>query len=284
MRRSDLHITQIPTISAIYFGLLNSGYDFYHFERDEQHTALVNHFSTAAKPLSFFRQARQNTCEAYPYWPRAALMETASFYLTSDCADWDSRDALIKYVMNTGNISDYERDTAFWSWLDHFPEALKQVMESPCFVHYLQWERKWIAEQSSRYANELQRIADMLHRSVDKYHSPVKNMQIVLNPIKCVYSADYHLVDDHFIFSSGRFQMASIVHEFLHHVVHPVVAVHRQEILSNPMKYPEIDCSYYVAGQMNAFEEYMVRRLTRDAMNDHMPNDLHDYLQLLMKQ
>lgn len=284
MRHPDLHITQIPAISAIYFGLLNSGYDFYHLERDEQHTASVHHFSTAMKPLSFFRQARQNTCEAYPYWPRAALMETAAFHLTSDCADWNSRDALYKHVMNAGNISDVERDAAFWSWLDQFPEALKQVMDSPHFVYYLQWERDWIAEQNSRYANELQQIADLLHRSVDKYHSPVKNMQIVLNPIKCVYSADYHLVDDRFIFSSGRFQMASIVHEFLHHVVHPVVAMHRQEILSNPKEYPGIDRSYYAAGQANAFEEYMVRQLTENAMNGHMPNDLHHYLQLLLKQ
>ena len=65
MRYLDLHITQIPAISAIYFGLLNSGYDFYHLERDAQHTASVQHFSTVMKPHAFFMQARQNTCEAY---------------------------------------------------------------------------------------------------------------------------------------------------------------------------------------------------------------------------
>lgn len=120
---------------------------------------------------------------------------------------------------------------------------------------------------------------------VSKYGSPVHDIQIVINPIKCVYSADYHLDKNCFIFCSGAFRAESVIHEFLHHVVHPVVVEIADMVLANKRAYPGIDESYYLsgskAGQLNAFEEYVVRTLTTDVMNGIYPDELISYLKEL---
>ena len=54
-----------------------------------------------------------------------------------------------------------------------------------------------------------------------------------------------------------------MIHEFLHHVVHLVVAGTADMVLDYKRIWPDIDDSYYLPGdndgQLNAFEEYSGR-------------------------
>lgn len=77
-------ITNNPVISAIYFALLQCGYDYYALERNEEHIRAVEALCQSAVLPPFFSEVKQSTCEVYPYWPRAAMLETASFYLNSE--------------------------------------------------------------------------------------------------------------------------------------------------------------------------------------------------------
>lgn len=116
-----------------------------------------------------------------------------------------------------------------------------------------------------------------------QYNSPVKDIQIVINPIKCVYSADYHMNDNCFVFSSGSFRVESVIHEFLHHVIHASILLLKDRILQPPYQYPGVDSSYYISGddtgKYNAFEEFAVRKLTKRVMTDDYPSDLIAYLE-----
>ena len=100
----------------------------------------------------------------------------------------------------------------------------------------------------------------------------------VLNPIKCVYASDYHFSDHSFIFTSGDLKISSVVHEYLHTVVHPLLAGTKTE----RKVYPGIDESYCLdqseQGYRNAFEEYAVRSLTKRILRQEWPADLSDYL------
>lgn len=216
-------ISNIPEISAIYFALLQCGYDYYSIERGGEHNDTVRSFAGSGAVPSFFYGTKQNTCEVYPYWPRAAILETASFYLSPDHLQFREYDAFHERIMASGNILDCERDQKLWTWITEFPAALSQVLESDAYRCYMEWENRWIAEQNVKHEKELRLIQRCLDMCVSKYGSPVRDIQIVVNPIKCVYSADYHLTGDRFVFSSGDFRLDSVIHEFLHHVVHPVV-------------------------------------------------------------
>ncbi|RKJ17969.1 hypothetical protein D7X48_20165 [bacterium D16-50] len=82
MGYKELFITNIPAISAVYFSLLQCKYDFYPIEREAVLKDKLRSFIVSdCGEYDFFFDVKQNTCEVYPYWPRAAMLETATFYI-----------------------------------------------------------------------------------------------------------------------------------------------------------------------------------------------------------
>ena len=279
MDYKELFITNIPAISAIYFSLLQCKYDFYPIKREAVLKDKLRSFIISdCGDYDFFFDVKQNTCEVYPYWPRAAMLETATFYIDLPRERFIDFNVYKKYIMSAKNISDTERDQLFWDWIIQFPKALKSVLQSDSFSRYLKWENDWIVEQNQKYKKELKRIGNILVLCKDKFKSPIQNIQVVLNPIKCVYSADYHLKDRNFIFCSGFLSEEAIVHEFIHHIVHPIIENRQNEILCCRLTNLDIDTSYYLnndeVGILNAFEEYIVRELTDTIVSGNVPETL----------
>ena len=275
-----MNISTNEAISAIYYALWQDGYEYTHFERGEAHLAALAAFA-AGEAHPFFAGVRQNTCEVYPYWPRAALLETASYHAAQ--GEFRDFEALRSKIMSAPNVADNERDDGFWAWLAEFPAALQDVMNSEGFRRYMAWERAWCDDFSRKNQAELAKIQRCLDVCRARYASPVREVQLLISPIKCVYSADYHLVGETFVFSSGRLAAESVIHEFLHHVVHPAVEACAAAIQADECLYPEVDASYYAAGRLNAFEEYAVRQLTQLAMADELPKDFLTFMQQLLK-
>lgn len=275
---NSLLITQIQKISAIYCGLFQSGYNYFSIERSHEHIALLYDFIGESSSAAFFSEASQNTCDVYSYWPRAYIMEAASFYLDDNNMTFRDFGTFHRKIMSAGNISEKERDGALWNWISKFPKALSDILSGELFSRYMEWEKKWIAEQNNIHKQELELIERCLDCCVNKWKSPVQSIQICINPIKCVYSSDYHLVDSCFIFSSGAFRKESIIHEFLHHVVHPAVEQQKEAILMRRPMNKYLDDSYYLSGDdagiINGFEETVVRLLTEKVMNRVYPKDL----------
>ncbi len=276
----ELRISQNMRISAIYYALLQSGYEYAHLDRDVKHTEALAAFAYE-EGFPFFDGVRQSSCEVYPYWPRAALLETASFHVADESPIFREKAVLQRKIMSMSNVANAERDESFWMWLADFPPVLHEVLKNTHFLRYLEWEKTWIDQQNTLHAEALKRIARCVEICAEKYRSPMWQIRMVINPIKCVYSADYHLQGECFVFTSGRLQETSVIHEFLHHVVHPVVVQHRELIMQDDRLYPGIDASYYEAGRLNAFEEHLVRELTQRAMQDALPDNLPAFLHTL---
>ena len=281
-------IIQLPKISAVYYGLLQSGYDFYAPERSAGHIRDIGAYRGRELSNAFFSGARQNTCEVYPYWPRAFIMESASFFLNDSNTGFRDFGTLRRKILSAGNISERERDESLWKWLEGFPRAVASVLSDGSFAGYLEWEREWIAGQERIHRGEVSLIRECLETCTGRYHSPVREIRVCLNPIKCVYSSDYHLADGCFIFSSGAFRADSIIHEFLHHVVHPAVEERKAMILKRRPVNEQLDDSYYLSGDdcgvLNAFEETVVRSLTEEVMKGKYPGDLSAYLESVLAE
>lgn len=283
MKENKLLISGHPAISAIYYALLQCGYDFYPIERDP---AVINELERFLLPDSgeffFFMQVRQNTCQAYPYWPRAAMLETAVFYMDLPGARFADWDGYKHHILSAKNIANGERNEIFWNWVAAFPAALEHVMQSDGFHRYQDWVCTWIAQQNQAHQYDLRRIEALLALCRERFGSPVHSVQIVLDPIKCVYASDYHIRDGDFLFCLGELRADSVLHEFLHHSVHPVVEARKAEILSRDLTGLSLDDSYYLdgsgVGKLNAFEESVVRRLTGRILRDDPPRDLDRFL------
>jgi len=290
MQKTKMAISSKAEISAIYFALLQCGYDYYALEKDAGLISKLESYRTQQNPhqLSFFSKIKQNTCEVYPYWPRAAVLEEATFYLDNTCTGFTQFTQLQNRIMNAGNISPKEKDGDLWDWITQFPMALKDVLVSSPFLSYLSWERSWIAEQNEIFREDLKNLQTILQQCNALYGSPLDGIHVLLNPIKCAYSSDHYEHGGHLYFSLGWFRKESILHELLHPVIHPYVMRMRDEILHYQGCFPDIDESYRQdgsdAGRLNAAEEYLVRALTERAVCGALPNDLNQYIQDKMKE
>ena len=164
MECKKLSISNNAAISAIYFALLQCGYDFYSIEHDAPTVNKIGSFIMfdSSDEYGFFSEVRQNTCEVYPYWPRASMLETATFYMDLPRACFVDFNAYKSNILSAKNISDIERNERFWDWILQFPAALKDVFQSNCFSRYLEWENAWIEDQNKEYQTSLRRIEDIL--------------------------------------------------------------------------------------------------------------------------
>lgn len=280
--------SNIPAISAIYYALLQSGYDYYHLGREAEHITAIQNFVGTERVPPFFNVIRQSTCEAYPYWPRAAILETATFCMKPNLESFENFVHLQKQIMSATNIAECERGNELWDWIVSFPKALQAILSSNGFLNYMEWERQWIDTQNQVFQNELQQIQACLNICKKVYQSPIQDIQMIINPIKCVYSADYHMNGTRLVFSSGSFQLESVVHEFLHHVVHPHILSMEKWILQTDRAFSNIDNSYYLsgdrAGKLNAFEEYAVRELTKRVIVGDYPTSISKYIKNLCEK
>ncbi len=277
-------IQNIPEISAIYFALLHCGYEDFAYEKDIALKETIESFLQAEIDctVSFFTKVRQNTCEVYPYWPRAAALESATFFMDHACTQFKAFEVFQNDIMTASNLSEAERNQDFWDWVKDFPSALVCILNCNSFQNYLKWENTWIEEQNRARKNELDQIGRIIDFCASQYASPIQKISIVLNPIKCAYSADYHIYGKQFFFCSGAFHPEAVIHEFLHPIVHPYVQEVRDIIRRLHIRYPGVDGSYYLSddedGSVNAFEEYMVRCFAADVLEGTLPLNLTSYM------
>ena len=272
---NKIRIISNKKISAIYFALLLNGYDYFHFEKNEELIIKLNSFVNCNLVDDFFANARQKTCETYPYWPRVALLETASFFIDNNNKfDFENT---YKKINSFTNISESERNDDFWKWIKLFPKEIAYILNSKEFNDYYLWERDYISSLNCKYDNELKKIAYIINKCISVYNLNINSVEIIINPIKCAYSADYHIIDNKFVFSSGQFSFDSIIHEILHLVVHP----HMKEIICDlneiNLESFAIDESYFIdeseQGKLNTLEEFIVRCLTSDVLDDYYPEE-----------
>lgn len=262
------------SVAAIYYALLQWGYEYHLPERDAAHREALERFRGGDVP-AFFRGVKQSTCEVYPYWPRAALLESALFYLTPDHTAWADLPAFRARVMNASNLTPEERNDDLWEWIREFPSALQEVLASPSFKEYLAWESNWLETQKALHSDVLNALELTLAECNSLYGGRVKRVQLWLDPIKCVYSADYHIQGDTLYYCSGTLNPESILHEFLHPILHPLMA-EREDLPVDPTLDPS-----YTADPRYAAEETAVRRLTAAILKGEFPQDLSSFLSSL---
>ena len=103
----------------------------------------------------FFEQVRQSGCAAYPYWPRAALLESASFSIDLRRRTYTDFARFQGSVLAASNITDADRDERFWNWILGFPRALASVFADEGFRKFRDWENGWLSRQKIRCEKEL---------------------------------------------------------------------------------------------------------------------------------
>lgn len=255
-------------LNAIYFGLSLSEYEYATINKSGDISELqskIRKCNNLDSTRDFFQMARGCTCEVYPFWPRAALLESALFFINDGVLDMPKYQ---NYVNKLYNITDEERNNDFFKWVENFPTHLQRIMQNDLFAQ-INVQLMGIVH-ALNVVEDLERLAEAL--SVPQMKTSINKIMVYICPLKCCYSADYFTKEDEMFVMLGDYLPHSIVHEYLHLAVNPLVQKHKEHITAGD-KYPGIDSSYYLNGDrdgfLNAFEEYIVTEASEKIGHGH---------------
>ena len=263
MSRLNINISSNNYINAIYFGLVISGYEYSDINKSDaiiELSSQIKNYSGLDSIKQYFGFARQKTCEPYPFWPRAALLESITFFISGHGADFDK---YYEYVKSLPNLTEEERNDDFFSWVRDFPEYLNEIKVNSFFNEIDRQIKDMVNKISTDTAAKRVRITDTLNTITDR-EIDISAISVVICPLKCIYSADYFARGSEMSVILGDFLPNSILHEYMHLIIHPEIMKYRKAILSLfGNKLFDIDKSYYLNndenGFINAFEEHIVR-------------------------
>ncbi|MCL2279393.1 MAG: hypothetical protein FWC20_08330 [Oscillospiraceae bacterium] len=263
MDKLQFELSSNSKLNAVYFGLVLSGYEFATINKQKNIfdiTKRIESYSALDRTKDFFRFARGNTCEVYPFWPRVALLESALFFIENSSFSFVK---YCDYVNSLSNITIEERSDDFFKWVKEFPQCLHEILKDELFGE--------IDAQLTDIVNSLDISMDMENLiaalSAMQVDTGIQKLAIKICPLKCCFSVDYFTRRNEMYVMLGDYLPHSIVHEYLHLVLHPLVQKHKTHILSrfdsNTVD-AHIDQSYYLSGDkngfINAFEEHLVRK------------------------
>ena len=264
MDKLSIEIVSNTEINAVYFGLALSGYEY----SDINKSAFVIEMADRIKNYSglddvrrYFGDARQKTCDVYPFWPRAALLEGATFFMSSEGFSFDQ---YCDYIKSRPNLTAEEKNDDFFCWVKDFPRYLQKIKTDDLFIKINRQIERIVHRLAVDMAAQKTKIADILVTLSTDIETDIPSLSVVICPIKCIYSADYFVNGAEMSVILGDFLPRSVVHEYMHLVVHPVISKNREMILSQSGKKKfGISQTYYLDndddGFINAFEEHIVR-------------------------
>ena len=145
----DVSFTRLPAVSAIYYALLQCGYNYYALEKSASLCNKLETYANGKEAIEFFNGAKQKTCDVYPYWPRAYMLEVASFFIDNKQHSFSDFNAYRNIIKSAGNISDAEKGHDFWEWIRRFPSELNGVFEREAFREYFAWEEEYLDQQET---------------------------------------------------------------------------------------------------------------------------------------
>jgi hypothetical protein len=269
-----MDITSNTDINAIYFGVSLSNYGEYScIDKSKdiiEMTSKIQACDELDNVRRYFMNARQNTCEEYPFWPRLALLESATFFIKENSFEVEK---YYDFVRCRPNLTDQERNESFFSWVNDFPKHLDEIRSNGLFQEINAQIGNIVNRLSENVVSKIDVLKDMLNTLSMDIVIDISTLSVIICPLKCVYSADYFTSGTKMSVILGEFLPHSIVHEYLHLIVHPLVLNHKDAIISQfGLRLYDVSKSYYLGndenGFINAFEEHIVRMASNLLSNE----------------
>jgi len=254
-------------INAVYFGIALSGYEYADIDKSDDIIEMlqqIRSYSGLDEAKQYFSNTRQPLCEVYPFWPRAALLESATFFINGKSFDFDS---YCTYVKALPNLTTEEKSEDFFCWAKDSPKYVTQIKSDPFFQNINTRIHSKVTETSLNSIEKTRLIEGKLEKLSATVESAISTISLIICPFKCVYSADYFTEGSVMSVILGNFLPSSIVHEYLHPIVRLHIKKYRERIVTlDGIKHLDLDKSYYMNNDekrlLNAFEENIVRKIS----------------------
>ena len=287
-REKRIEMISDRKIAAVYFGLMQSGYEYHAAGKSSEDVRQWESFRDmpVSYDTAFFRGARQTTTGIYPYAARAAALEMAAFYVDEENEAFINEEAYRSKLAASGLIKDREQE--FFAWVKGFPKSMHSVMHCQGFARYMQWEENWLKHQIRLRKHEIQKRDEVVSYFMKRQDTAVKKVFLALCPLKCTFASDYVVENGALYAIAGVLRLDETMHEFYGHLLQPFVFKYGDEIAAlRNLHRLKVEDSFFgdrkEIGRLNAFKEYAVRELTAKISIDQYKLDLDKFILSLIK-
>lgn len=213
-------------VFTLYAGLTASGYDLAAFPEDDPVAKIVD--SLREMPLSspahsYFPQARLPGPGVNPYWPRAAMLLHATFFLDDDATEYTDLRALRKMVEDFP-ASDGPGNEESLAWLMGYPSAFRAVRESAHFLgNWSDYVEAMNPERLLGFRDAALRATGALRFFGGSDLVNLPKIVLVPNPLQAQQIADFVDFQGILYVVTAAPSASSIVHECMHGILVPIL-------------------------------------------------------------
>lgn len=217
-------------ISALYFLMLNGGYDYYKFKKDkdilnsiESFRVIKNEYKKIVEKLEI-TDGRPNS-----FWPNLFIAECLMFNLDSN-GKIISMENFLDYIKNRNNI-DFKDISLFEieSNSINIQNIISKIIKTEEFKEYYKFAGEFITQTIEKNKLALIDVTNIIESINNEFGTKFESVNIILDPIKCIYSADPYYEENTINIILGEFNKLSIYHEFVHIIVEKFLMVENFE-------------------------------------------------------
>lgn len=223
------------SVFILYTGLTASGYDLASSTADDPMMSLIDaikYHTWASAAVSYFREARLEGGGVNPYWPRAAMLLNASFYLSDNPAEGYTDQEEVFGTVARFPTDAANKDTETASWIREFPRMRRLIEDDPAFP--ILWGRFCDAVDAERlrpFEDAAQRAVTCITSGLGAHAEAISDFVVVPNPLQAPQIADFVRKDGILFAVIASPRPLSIAHELLHSIFEKALAQERDTIV-----------------------------------------------------
>lgn len=221
-------------VFGLYVGLTASGYNLARIPPGDPFDPLKKAIKLAGWPvpaLRYFAKASTRGRGVNPYWPRAAMLLEACFYMQPGGGFTNADELRLLRAIAAFPVSNDDKDAATVAWVRDFPAYFRMITQTDLFptlwTSYLDGLQPWLRRFERAASMAIDSFTGMTGVSADA----LPDLAVVPNPLQAPELVDFVRREGvlHVILAEPA--MSSMIHELLHDVFGPVLRVNKAEIV-----------------------------------------------------
>ena len=216
-------------VFGVYLGLTASGYDLARPSRSQCLCQLIQGIKASDWPrhvLAYFRKARTDSCAVNPYWPRAFLLSLASLYLPeSPPYQYSDPGILERHIEGLDAVSPADKRADTIRWVLQLPDIYQNLWAQSVT------DRLWTGYEGLINLGQAEKVAvdaaALVVRRTGIAPGRLPGIVVHPNPLQAPeVTAAVAIAESIYIIASEP-DLASCIHEMLHHLLSPALALAR---------------------------------------------------------
>lgn len=227
----NLSIEHNKNLFVSYVGLTIGGYTLAESKENNKLLEMIRGVQWDKDIVAYFSEARTNTCEVNPYYPRAFFLTLASLYIVNeDRVFYDKFDELHKYI-NDLEVNPIEKDANAIEWIKKLPYYFTKVISNKNFKGLWDYYLLYVESNDLITKKVLDSAVLRIMESFKIGKDDLFQIIVLPNKLQAPQATDVVYMENLVYIIKSEPDEESIIHEYLHSILDKYL--HENKLLIN---------------------------------------------------